>query len=102
MYYFGEDRFYWIDGEFYGFNYWFLDVSENNPYTKEFIEWKSYIKPGQIIGVVGTSGNAYGGLPHLHVKVHVDGTHFENQTNNPFNYLYTKFDVHDGHIIRDC
>lgn len=33
MYYFGEDRFYWLDGEFYGFNYWFLDVSENNPYT---------------------------------------------------------------------
>lgn len=83
-------------------SYWHLDVEDSNPYTKEFKEWKTNIARGQIIGVVGTSGNAYGGHPHLHVKVHVDGTHYEDETNNPFNYLYTKFSALDGNIIRDC
>lgn len=83
-------------------SYWHLDVKENNPYTQKFEAWKSYVEPGQVIGVVGITGNAYGGVPHLHLKTYVKGTERDDATNNPFGFLYTKFDGEDGNVIRDC
>lgn len=83
-------------------SYWHLDIAANNPYTQTF-KIGSTVEQGQIIGIVGTTGNAIGGLPHLHVKTYIVGTDKANDpVNDPFNYLYTKFDPQTGNSIRDC
>ena len=43
-----------------------------------------------------------GNIPHLHLKTYVKGTERDDATNNPFGFLYTKFDSEDGNVIRDC
>lgn len=90
------------DGRVMYVSYWHLEVRENNSYTQQFSKG-SYVKKGQVIGVVGRSGNAFNMKAHLHVKTYVLGTDVEQDSrNNPFKYIYTKFDPVTGEIIRDC
>lgn len=89
------------DGEIIYVSYWHLDTTENNDYTCN-LKIGNTVQQGQIIGVVGTSGNAYRQKPHLHIKTYIkDSNARKDNINNPINYLYTKFDA-NGNIIRDC
>ena len=76
--------------------YMHLDVKEKNPYTQIFKK-DDPVKPGQKIGVVGTTGNAHKMKPHLHIQIKVDGV-----SKDPIPYLYTKFDSKNGIIIKTC
>lgn len=83
-------------------SYWHLDIAANNPYTQT-LKYGSFVEQGQIIGIVGKTGNAIGGLPHLHIKTYIVGTDAKKDPiNNPFNYLYTKFSPESGKTTRDC
>lgn len=90
------------NGEVIYVSYWHLDVTGKNPYTQAFKEG-DMVKRGQKIGVVGNTGNAYRKKAHLHLHCKIAST--ENRydaKNNPFLYVYTKFDPKTGVIIRDC
>ena len=76
--------------------YMHLDVKEKNPYTQIFKK-DDPVKPGQKIGVVGTTGNAHKMKPHLHIQIKVDGV-----SKDPIPHLYTKFDSKNGIIIKTC
>jgi peptidoglycan LD-endopeptidase LytH len=50
--------------------YWYLThLSGIAPGIAEGVE----VKTGQVVGFVGTSGNAAGGKPHLHIEIHPKG-----------------------------
>lgn len=90
------------DGRVIQVSYWHLDIKENNPYTQS-LRWGMKVTAGQVIGVVGRTGNAYNMKAHLHLKTYVVGTDKkEDSVNNPFRYLYTRFDPQSGNITRDC
>ena len=76
--------------------YMHLDVKEKNPYTQIFKKDEP-VKPGQKIGIVGTTGNAHNMKPHLHIQVKENGISV-----NPMPYLYTKFDSQTGLITKSC
>lgn len=76
--------------------YMHLDIKENNPYTQAFKKGDT-VKPGHKIGIVGTTGNAFKMKPHLHIKAKEDG-----KSVNPESYLYTKFNLQTGVIIKNC
>lgn len=76
--------------------YMHLDVKEKNPYTQIFTNGET-VKPGQKIGIIGTTGNAHGMKPHLHIQAKENGISV-----NPIPYLYTKFDSKTGLIIKIC
>ncbi len=82
-------------------SYWHLAEYGKNPYTHK-LKYGQKVKAGEIIGIVGRTGNAYKKKAHLHLKTKIDGTDTKNDPiNNPTHYLYTKFNEH-GIIIRDC
>lgn len=76
--------------------YMHLDVKEKNPYTQIFTKGET-VKPGQKIGIIGTTGNAHNMKPHLHIRVKENGIPV-----NPTPYLYTKFDSKTGLITKNC
>ncbi len=76
--------------------YMHLDVKEKNPYTQIFTKGET-VKPGQKIGIIGTTGNAHNMKPHLHIRVKENGIPV-----NPTPYLYTKFDFKTGLITKNC
>ena len=84
------------DNKIIQITYMHLDVKENNPYTQAFKK-DDPVKPGHKIGIVGTTGNAHGMKPHLHISVKVDGV-----TADPSLYLYTKFDSQTGVVTKTC
>lgn len=90
------------NGDVIQVSYWHLAAKEHNEYTQN-LSVGSTVKQGQIIGVMGNTGNAYNKKTHLHLKTYIKGTNnTQNNKNNPFNYLYTKFDINTGTIIFDC
>ncbi|WP_418983663.1 M23 family metallopeptidase [Alistipes sp.] len=90
------------DGRMIQVSYWHLEVKEKNEYTQKLFFGKE-VKAGEIIGVVGRTGNAYNMKAHLHLKTYNVGTNKkEDSVNNPFLYLYTKFDPETGSVVRDC
>lgn len=76
--------------------YMHLDVKEKNPYTQIFTKGET-VKPGQKIGIIGTTGNAHNMKPHLHIQAKENGNSV-----NPIPYLYTKFDSKTGLITKNC
>ena len=50
--------------------YWYLTHLAGTP---EGLATGSSVKTGDVVGFVGTSGNAAGGAPHLHFEVHPGG-----------------------------
>lgn len=84
------------DNKIIQITYMHLDVKEKNPYTQIFTKGET-VKPGQKIGIVGTTGNAHGMKPHLHISVKVDGV-----ATDPSLYLYTKFDSQTGVVTKTC
>ncbi len=90
------------NGDVIQVSYWHLAAKEYNEYTQS-LSVGSTVKRGQVIGVMGNTGNAYNKKTHLHLKTYIKGTNkTQNNKNNPFNYLYTKFDTNTGSIIFDC
>lgn len=90
------------DGTKIQISYWHLDTKEHNPYTQSF-KVGDFVLWGQEIGVVGNTGNAFNMKSHLHVKTYIDETNPKtDERNNPFKYLYTKFDPDTGTITRGC
>lgn len=90
------------DGKTIQVSYWYLDVKGKNPYTQR-LKVGDTVNQGQAIGVVGNTGNAFGMLPHLHLKTHIKNTDNKNNSiNNPYGYLYTKFDPNTNVINDDA
>ncbi len=73
-----SDLFYPID-KIIQITYMHLDVKENNPYTQAF-QKTTRLNRDIKIGIVGTTGNAHGMKPHLHISVKVDGVNRRSQS----------------------
>ena len=81
--------------------YWHLDIKDRNPYTHR-LKVGDKIERGQVIGILGHTGNSNKDYPHLHLRIQLEGTEREDTTNNPETFLYTKFSPETGEVIREC
>ena len=89
------------DGKVVDIFYWHLDIKDRNPYTKR-LKVGDQIQRGQVIGILGHTGNSNKDFPHLHLRIQFSGTNQKDPTNNPELYLYTKFSSETGEVTRDC
>jgi murein DD-endopeptidase MepM/ murein hydrolase activator NlpD len=58
----------WIKGES-GTYYYYAHLSA----FEEGLTVGQVVEAGDVVGLVGTTGNARGGAPHLHFEIHPDG-----------------------------
>lgn len=89
------------DGRTTNIFYWHLDIKDRNPYTQR-LKVGDRIERGQVIGILGHTGNGNKDYPHLHLKFQFSGTNSQDSTNNPETYLYTKFNSETGEVTREC
>lgn len=89
------------DGRQVDIFYWHLDIKDRNPYTHR-LKAGDKIERGQVIGILGHTGNSNKDYPHLHLRIQFEGTAREDSINNPEAFLYTKFSSETGEVTRDC